>query len=150
MSIYIVAIYIVIVVFPISCSSIVRGIDIDTIHLATMGFLQQIESLEIITLNDKVPRKRFVLAQAAFWIGGQYGNIFLQQFVNSLGMFFPNKTVLLITQMVFNLVEGANGSIIRMLFLELLKKGNHIISFDFRKVCHYIALILSLRLSISS
>lgn len=47
-------IYIVVVILPISCSRIIRWVDIDDIYLPLMGIAQGSERMQIVSLNQNM------------------------------------------------------------------------------------------------
>src|ERR1051326_884581 len=48
-------VYIVVVVFPVTCTGVIGRIDIDYVHLAFVGVKEQLKSMEIIGIDEHVP-----------------------------------------------------------------------------------------------
>ena len=56
MTVTIISIHIIIVVFPIGSTTIVRRVYIDTIHLLRIKISQELESMKIVCLYQRVPK----------------------------------------------------------------------------------------------
>ena len=56
MSIGIVAIHIVVIVFPVSRPCVIGWVDVDTIHLSGIEVLQQLERMVVVRFNQRVPQ----------------------------------------------------------------------------------------------
>ena len=56
MTILIVAIHIIVVVFPVPCACIVRRIDVDAIHLPGIEVFQKLQGMVVVRLDQRVPQ----------------------------------------------------------------------------------------------
>ena len=56
MSIGIVAIHIVVIVFPVSRPCVIGRVDVDTIHLSGIEVFQQLERMVVVRLDQRVPQ----------------------------------------------------------------------------------------------
>lgn len=136
MPVYITAVHIVVVVLPISGTSVIRWIDIDAIYLSFVGFFQQIECLQVVALNNEIPGQRSIFAKPTLRICCKNWNVLLQKVIYLFGMLLPDKAVFLVTDMILYLVEGLDGGIIGVGLLEALQEGNHLVSLYFGQVGH--------------
>ena len=125
MAVFIIPIYIIVVVFPITRSGIIWRININAVHLSTMSFFQKIESLKVVPFNDEIPRKSLVFAESSFRVFNQNRNILFEHIVNGLGMLFPDQSIFLFAQSVFDFIQSRNRRIVIMLRFQLLQLRNH-------------------------
>jgi len=56
MPIGICVIYIIVVIFPVPRASVVRRINVDTVHLAGIEVLEKLQSMVIVRLNERMPQ----------------------------------------------------------------------------------------------
>jgi hypothetical protein len=131
MTVIIVIVHVVIVVLPISGTSVIWRVDIDAVHLTFVRFLKKIERLKVVAFNKKIPGKRSVFAKPTFWICCKNRYFLLQEVIHLFGMLLPDKAVFLVADMILYLVEGLDGGIVGVRLLKALQEGNHLVALYF-------------------
>ena len=98
----------IVIIDKIILPPIVRRIDVYNVNMSLMRFLQQIQTLQIVALKDKIII--FAFGNCYFLIGifRENRNIFLEPLIHLLRVFLPHKPILLVAQMIFNFRKCAN------------------------------------------
>ena len=55
-AVLVVIVHIVVVVFPIASARVIRRVDVDTVHLAGIEVLQQLQGMVVVSLDERVPQ----------------------------------------------------------------------------------------------
>ena len=117
---------ILVIIYKIVCSRIIRRINIDNIYPALMRLFKQIQAVQIVAFKQEIIITVSNGDQLLFGILGEYGDMCLHLYINGFFMAFPYKPVFLGVQLIFNLSDSRERTvIIFMLLAELCQKFKH-------------------------
>lgn len=52
----VIVVHVIVIVFPVTCTSVVGRINIDTVHLACVKVFQKLQCVVIVCLNERMPQ----------------------------------------------------------------------------------------------